>query len=193
MERAPTRVPGEGGIELESTAGNLQLESSRVASLASRVSRAGKRGMSRKRRGTAAAYEPHEPGEEVPASGVYNVVDRDGNYLKHQITCHKGDPFPPASHEELLRRASGAPYRYELAYEAVHLAPGEQLPPHPTTIFLPGEPVPISGVYNVVDRRGNYLSHQRAWVEKKDEFGPPNDSAGYGYVLAYAAKHLTHP
>jgi hypothetical protein len=167
-------------MELEPTPGNLQIESSRVAGLASRASRKGRRRMQRRRRGAAAAYEPHEPGEEVLASGVYDVVDRDGNYLQHQITCHKGDPFPPASHEELLRRAGEsaageAPYRYELAYEAAHLAPEDRPPPHPTTIFLPGERVPVSGVYNVVDRRGNYLSHQRAWVERKDEFGPPND------------------
>ncbi len=189
-ERAPGRIPGEGGIPLEPMAGNAQL----------RLPPAAEERISHRRRERPPAPsaekgwpwgERFEANDEVPASGVYSVVDREGRYLDHQITCHQGDGFPPATHEELLRKSGGEPYRYELAYEAVHLAPEDRPPPHPRTIYLPGEEVPISGVYNVVDREGRYLFHQRAWVKSHDEFGPTKDPAAHGYVLAYPAKHLS--
>lgn len=188
-ERAPRRVPGEGGIRLEATAGNAQLE------FPSGVKRALDMGGERELHEREVAQAEHrgerfKPHDYVPASGVYNVVDENGCYLDHQITCHRGNRFPPATHEELLRKAGVGTYSYELAYEAVHLTAGNRPPPHPTRIYRPGETVPISGVYNVVDREGNYLFHQRAWVEDRDEFESPSDPMAYGYVLAYPAKHL---
>ena len=188
-ERVPGRIPGEGGIPLEPMAGNAQLGLPSGARHLLRSQRKEKQ-PSPGQRGWPWG-ELFDANTEVPASGVYNVVDREGRYLDHQTTCHQGDGFPPATHEELLRKAGGDRYRYELAYEAVHLAAEDRPPPHPTTIYLPGEDVPISGVYNVVDREGNYLFHQRAWVKDHDEFGPTKDPAAHGYVLAYPAKHLS--
>jgi hypothetical protein len=191
-ERVPTRVPGEGGISLESTAGDAQLEF--PSGLKKALDMEGEKEQRPEGVGLEdeGGKELHGPHDDVPASGVYNVVDRDGYYLDHQITCHRGSKFPPATHEELLKKAGVGSYFYELAYEAVHLTLGERPPPHPARIYRPGESVPISGVYNVVDGDGNYLFHQRAWVEGHDEFGPTGDPQAYGYVLAYAAKHL-HP
>ena len=37
----------------------------------------------------------HGPGERVPVSGIYNVVNEDHEYLDHQKTCVEGEPFPP--------------------------------------------------------------------------------------------------
>jgi hypothetical protein len=37
----------------------------------------------------------YRPGETVPVSGQYAVVDRNGQYLGVEVTCVKGEPFPP--------------------------------------------------------------------------------------------------
>ena len=37
----------------------------------------------------------YRPGNTVPTSGIYNVVDVYGSYLGYQRTCVKGEPFPP--------------------------------------------------------------------------------------------------
>jgi hypothetical protein len=39
----------------------------------------------------------YRPGETVPASGQYAVVDRNGRYLGVEVTCVRGEPFPPTS------------------------------------------------------------------------------------------------
>lgn len=190
-EPPPGRIPGEGCIPLESTAGNAQLGlPSRVQALVDGV-----RAPRRRARGAGDDWPwgaRFGPRDEVPASGVYDVVDGEGRYLEHQVTCHEGTRFPVATHEELLKAIGGDPYFYELSYRATHLARAEMSPPDPSRVYRPGEEVPVSGVYNVVDRKGNYRSHQRAWVKGKDRFGSTKDPEGYGYVLAYRAVHL-HP
>ena len=37
----------------------------------------------------------YRPGQIVPQSGIYNVVDAFGNYQGYQRTCVKWEPFPP--------------------------------------------------------------------------------------------------
>lgn len=39
-----------------------------------------------------------EPGAIVPISGQYARVDLQGNVLKLQVTCVKGEHFPPAQY-----------------------------------------------------------------------------------------------
>jgi len=118
----------------------------------------------------------------VPVSGVYDVLDENGNYLERQVTCHVDSSFPPGHRK-------GLPRRYELAYRAIHLLPEEATTPYPSKIYLPGEKVRISGIYNVVDRDGHYLHHQRALIEDSETFDPLDDPA-YGYMLAFRARHL---
>lgn len=182
-EREPTRVPGEGGIELESTAGNIQLTPVNVASLLQKQSPGegppspGKKGP----RGVPA----YRPGTPAPASGVYNVLDEAGNYLEVQITSHEGKPLPPPPEGK-------GPWQYELAYKAIHLTPTDEPIPYPPEIHRSGEAVPVSGLYNVVDAQGRYLFHQRALVERTDKFPPLEDPLAEGYTLAFPAKHLAH-
>jgi len=38
------------------------------------------------------------PGQTVPVSGIYNVVDAYGNYLGRQITSEGGETFPATRH-----------------------------------------------------------------------------------------------
>lgn len=37
----------------------------------------------------------YRPGQPVPTSGIYNVVDMYGSYQGYQRTCVEGEPFPP--------------------------------------------------------------------------------------------------
>jgi hypothetical protein len=129
-------------------------------------------------------------GQAVPVSGIYNVVSRSGRYLKHQIACHVGQPFPPTSR----RITRGRPYRYELEFEAAHLHRGEVAERRPDcTVHRPGDLVSVSGVYTVVDGHGVKLGHQHTLVERKrfPELSP-EDPRARGYVLDYQARHRPH-
>jgi hypothetical protein len=37
----------------------------------------------------------YRPGDTVPISGQYGVVDRDGQFLGVEVTCVQGERFPP--------------------------------------------------------------------------------------------------
>jgi hypothetical protein len=145
----------------------------------------------------------YEPTDKVPVSGLYDVVNEYGDYLGFQITCHEGDEFPP-TRAKRAHPPSGVKYRYKLAYEAAHLRRG---PEHAAVedagrIFRPGEFVPTSGIYGVVDRSGNNLRHQRACVEHRPGEEPQGerrhafpaiaglDPDAFGYVLQLPAEHL---
>lgn len=199
----PTRIPGQGDIELATMAGDLQLTAPR------------RPGTPRPTGLRVATDEQRQriyrPREAVPVSGVYDVVDQDGAYLDYQITCHVGSEFPPSRARRAHRRGrqwTGGPrpveYGYRLAYEAAHLHPAGEREDEPTArIFRPGEPVPVSGIYGVVDGDGVYLEHQRACVRHRHgedprararNVFPPIDGSSpdaVGYVLHYEAEHLT--
>jgi hypothetical protein len=206
-----SRTPGQGVVGLEPVSGDIQLRTPKLSRLLPSV---GKHKASKQER-----EKLWEPTEKAPVSGVYDIVDEDGNYLHSQITCHEDEDFPAThSHyarelDELLEEkgddGSGTGrivhhYRYRLAYEATHLTQQEpdapQRAPMGNRIYLPGEIVPTSGIYNVVDRKGRYLRHQRACVHSKigdvakenrfpETKGPKPGT--YGYMLDYATKHLS--
>lgn len=60
------------------------------------------------------AKQVHRPGEIVPVSGQYGVVDRYGSYMGRQITAVKYERFPPT-------RAATREYGYVLADVTQHL------------------------------------------------------------------------
>lgn len=153
-------------------------------------------------------HDIFRPSYPVPVSGVYDVVDEDGNYLGEQRACHAGREFPPAllpsTQRNLPESEREYGYGYRLAYEAAHLVPASsegEIQPYGQErqrIFLPEEPVTFSGVYGVVDENGNYLDYQRALVNRpyraRTEYFPPfshDEPAGaYGYRLQYEAENL---
>jgi hypothetical protein len=188
---SPSRLPDDA-VEVEPVAGDLQL---------TRPRRPGTERPAPKRRTLYAPYEL------VPFSGVYDVVDEEGNYLESQTTCHEGKRFPPSTNPKALealhrvhpdlssvadsdeqppRRPFG--YGYMLAYKALHLQPEEA----DRNIYRPKETVRRSGVYNVVGFDGEYLSCQRACV-KGERFPLTKglDPGTYGYQLEYEAQRLT--
>jgi hypothetical protein len=57
-----------------------------------------------------------------------------------------------------------------------------------STIYHPGQKVPQSGLYEVVDRIGIYVGQQDTCV-KDDTFPPVRTPREHGYVLADAAVH----
>lgn len=184
--REPTRVPGEGGIELESTAGNIQLTPVSAATLLQNQGpEEGSPSPGKKEKKRPRRPPTYRPGTLAPASGVYNVLDEAGEYLEVQITSHAGKPLPPPPEGK-------GPWRYELAYKAIHLMPTDEPIPYPPEIHRSSETVPVSGLYNVVDAQGRYLFHQRALIERSDRFPQLEDPLAEGYTLAFPAKHLAH-
>lgn len=53
----------------------------------------------------------YRPGQRVPVSGIYNVVNAYGTYMGYQRTCVVGEPFPPVVYPA---------YGYVLAQQTVH-------------------------------------------------------------------------
>lgn len=41
--------------------------------------------------------EEYKPGEEVPASGIYRVMHDRNHVQEHEVTCVKGNRFPPCN------------------------------------------------------------------------------------------------
>lgn len=56
------------------------------------------------------------------------------------------------------------------------------------TTYRPGQIVPRSGQYGVVNRYGSYLGVERTCV-KGERFPPITTSGGVGYVLRDATAH----
>jgi hypothetical protein len=199
----PSRRPGEDEVGLEPLAGDIQLKQPKLAQIFG--SRRGERKATPAQRARL-----YHVGDEVPVSGVYDLVDEDGDHLGSQITCHEGSNFPATrsakahEYDEPYDSRVRPHYRYRLAYEAEHLVPPPPQPEPPELIderiHLPGEIVEASGVYNVVDAaNGGYLGFQRACVKSKHgpsgrtNVFPESEGAApgtYGYKLEYPAQSL---
>jgi hypothetical protein len=54
----------------------------------------------------------YRPGDTVPVSGIYAVVDQNGSPVGRQITCEEGETFPPTVHP--------GEYGFILIQETVH-------------------------------------------------------------------------
>lgn len=108
--------------------------------------------------------------DKVPDSGIYLVVDKDGNWLGHENTYIEGKKFGPFNDE----RAAGYVFRRKTMF----------MKPHP--VFLPGQPVEVSGIYDVVNENGDWIAHQEA-CRAGDVFPPVVHKNAYGYVLRESA------
>jgi hypothetical protein len=57
----------------------------------------------------------YRPGETVPASGIYKVVDVFRVGVGREITCEQGEPFPPT--------VDSGEYGFVLIRETIHERP----------------------------------------------------------------------
>ncbi|MCG8458494.1 MAG: hypothetical protein MI919_19630 [Holophagales bacterium] len=165
------RMVNIGAIELSRMAGELDLGKA-IPELEQ-----GGRKQSPPPEDVLAAPTIHRPGTRVVDSGIYDVVDRHGTYLNHQVVCVEGKrrTFPSLTDP----RAFG----YVLRRKTRHIHP-------PENIYTPGRRVAYSGIYDVVDKRGKYLGHQKTCAGG-DLFPPMKKIPhGYGYVLAERAVHM---
>jgi hypothetical protein len=55
-----------------------------------------------------------KPGDEVQASGIYDVIHDPVHTARHQVTCVYGKKFPPCNH-------CGHHVRFRLAVAAIHI------------------------------------------------------------------------
>lgn len=115
----------------------------------------------------------HRPGERVADSGIFDLVDENATYLNHQETLIEGQAFPEPLGDP---RARG----YVLRHRAKHARP-------PTSTFVPGEVVPYSGIYDVVDASSNAKGLQKTCIAGH-RFPPmPDGVHGSGYALRVRA------
>jgi hypothetical protein len=56
----------------------------------------------------------YKPGEEVPTSGIYQVVHDTIHHEEHEVTAVAGEPFPPCNH-------CGDHPRFRLVHAAHHI------------------------------------------------------------------------
>jgi len=56
----------------------------------------------------------YKPGEIVPNSGIYEVKHDSQHTVSHEVTCVKGEPFPPCSH-------CGNHPRFTLRRQTIHI------------------------------------------------------------------------
>ncbi|VTS03848.1 Uncharacterized protein OS=Burkholderia pseudomallei MSHR2990 GN=Y046_2082 PE=4 SV=1: YjzC [Gemmata massiliana] len=61
-----------------------------------------------------ASTREYKPGEQVPCSGIYRVTHDTRHTQPHEVTCVKGEPFPPCNH-------CGVRPRFLLARAASHI------------------------------------------------------------------------
>jgi hypothetical protein len=56
----------------------------------------------------------YKPGDEVPTSGIYQVVHDTVHNEEHEVTAVVGEPFPPCNH-------CGQHPRFRLVHAAHHI------------------------------------------------------------------------
>jgi hypothetical protein len=58
------------------------------------------------------------------------------------------------------------------------------------SIYRPGQTVPVSGIYNVVDRSGSYMGRQTTEEEGRTFSPARHGTSEYGFVLDRQTEHL---
>lgn len=149
----------------------------------------------------------YHPGQDVPRSGIYDVIHDANHRTHHQVTCVAGNRFPPC-------RNCGDKVGYRLFEAALHLVEDETFD-HTgkstasvvkrTTfqtlqrrvdgankgLFAPGNKVPKSGIYEVLHDSHHPEPHEVTCV-KDDRFPPCRDCGqGVQFKLQTAAEHLS--
>ena len=57
----------------------------------------------------------YKPGEKVPESGIYTVAHDSYHAVRHEVTCVRGEHFPPC-------RGCGSKVRFTLSRAAMHVS-----------------------------------------------------------------------
>jgi len=96
----------------------------------------------------------HRPGEHVPFSGVYDVVDDHGRYLEYQRAVTQPSNGRNTFPELDDGRAAGY---------VIRAAPLNYVQPEPR--YGPGREVPFDGIYDVVDIDGHWVGTQKVCIK----------------------------
>lgn len=129
----------------------------------------------------------YKPGEIVPTSGQYEVINPDGGSSGREVTATKGEHFPPTPESGM---------RYMLVDETKHKGNQELLnklrkdvirTEDSEQLYKPGEIVPQSGQYEVINPDGG--SAGREVTSTKGEHFPPTSESGMHYTLVDPTQH----
>lgn len=134
---------------------------------------------------TTESQQLYKPGEIVPTSGRYELINSDGSSEGREVTSTKGEHFPPTPE-------SGMHYKLvDPTHHKDQEAPNQQEDDVTTTenqqLYKPGEIVPQSGQYELINVDGS--SEGREVTSTKGEHFPPTPEAGMHYKLADPTQH----
>lgn len=127
-----------------------------------------------------------KPGEIVPESGRYEVLNSDRNSEGREVTSTKGEHFPPTPE-------SGMYYKLVDPTKHKNKQVLNQQENNITTIsenerlYKPGEIVPESGQYELINSDGS--SQGREVTSTKGEHFPPTPEPGMHYKLVDPTQH----
>jgi len=129
----------------------------------------------------------YKPGEIVPTSGRYAVINPDGNSEGREVTSTRGEHFPPTPEPGM---------HYQLVDETLHKGNQEFLSQPQKDVmtigeneqlYKPGEIVPTSGQYSLLNPDGS--SQGREVTATKGEHFPPTPESGMRYMLVDPTRH----
>ncbi|MBW4640381.1 MAG: hypothetical protein KME05_19560 [Gloeocapsa sp. UFS-A4-WI-NPMV-4B04] len=128
----------------------------------------------------------YKPGEIVPTSGRYELMNADGSSKGREVTSTKGEHFPPTPESEM---------HYKLVDPTHHKnqsSLNQQENDASTTtgnqqLYKPGEIVPESGQYELISADGS--SEGREVTSTKGEHFPPAPESGMHYKLVDPTHH----
>lgn len=126
-----------------------------------------------------------KPGEIVPESGRYQLINADGSSEEREVTSTKGEHFPPTP-EPGMHYQLVDPTRHK-DKAAANQQENVTTPSDEQQLFKPGEIVPESGQYQLINADGN--SAGREVTSTKGEPFPPTPESGRHYKLVDPTIH----
>lgn len=126
-----------------------------------------------------------KPGEIVPESGRYQLINADGSSEEREVTSTKGEHFPPTPEPGMHYRLVDLTRHKDK--EAANQQEKVTRPSDEQQLFKPGEIVPESGQYQLINADGS--SEGREVTSTKGEPFPPTPESGMHYQLVDPTRH----
>ncbi len=126
-----------------------------------------------------------KPGEIVPESGRYQLINAHGSSEEREVTSTKGEHFPPTPEPGMHYQLVDSTRHKDK--EAANQQEKVTTPSEEQQLFKPGETVPESGQYQLINAEGR--SEGREVTSTKGEHFPPTPEPGMHYQLVDPTRH----